>query len=74
MNMILDGAKIRRTRILKGMTQATLSKKAGVHQVAISAMERGVIRQGNPETIQRVAYVLGLPMEEMWIEKHTEVA
>jgi len=66
--MSFDIAKIRRARLLAGLSQNALAAKVGLDPSSISILERGLIK-GKPETIKKIADTLGLTMEEIFIEE-----
>jgi len=61
--MKIDTRKIQRARTIRGWTRRRLATAAGVDPATVSRIERGTSR--NPETIKKVADILGLSMEEL---------
>jgi tetratricopeptide (TPR) repeat protein/DNA-binding XRE family transcriptional regulator len=55
---------LHRHRRAAGLTQEKLAEKAGVSLAAIGALERGVRRYPRPETVNVLAYALGLTSDE----------
>lgn len=58
------GARIRRLRVEREITQERLSIEAHVDQSGLSKFERGHGRLG-PIPLRRIAAVLGIPLEEL---------
>lgn len=58
------GARVRAARTKTGLSQATLAKKAGLHEMYVSALERGLT---NPtvETLISLARVLGVSVADL---------
>ena len=48
----------------RGLSQLELAKLSGIHQVAISALEKGRNSGGNVDTIELLADALGLSIDE----------
>lgn len=59
-----NGQKIRVARERKGLTLAQLAEQVGKTAPYISDIERGN-RRGSYETLERIAEVLGLKMDEI---------
>lgn len=59
-----NGQKIRLAREKNGLTLAQLAEKVGKTAPYISDIERGN-RRGSYETLERIASILGLKMEEI---------
>ncbi len=59
-----NGQKIRNAREKKGITLAQLAKLVGKTAPYLSDIERGN-RRGGYETLEKIAAVLGLSMEEI---------
>jgi transcriptional regulator with XRE-family HTH domain len=59
-----NGQKIRVARERKGLTLAQLAEQVGKTAPYISDIERGN-RRGSYETLERIAGVLGLKVEEI---------
>ncbi len=59
------GHRLRTLREAKGLTQAEVAKRAGLHRVYITMLEAGT--KGNPSltTIQRLARALRLPVVKL---------
>lgn len=69
-----DGERIRAARIASGLTQAELSRRSGVAQPNISAIERGDV-QPRPETIVRLLRATRLrPSELLQLHRDEVVA
>lgn len=60
-----NGLKIRAAREKKGMTLAQLAEKIGKTAPYLSDIERGN-RRGTYATLEMIARVLDLPVEEIW--------
>lgn len=60
-----NGLKIRAARVKKGMTLAQLAEKVGKTVPYLSDIERGN-RRGTYATLEMIARVLDLPVEEIW--------
>lgn len=54
---------LRAARKRRGMTQAEVAAAVGIAQGFLSAIEAGT-RRGSPETMRKLAEVLGLPPEQ----------
>lgn len=61
--MKIDTEKIQRARTIRGWTRRRLAAAAGVDPATIGRIERGISQ--NPETVKKVADILGLAMEEL---------
>lgn len=59
--MTLNPAALAAIRVLNGLSQAELSRRAGVSQGHISELERGD-KKASPKTIKKLADTLGVPM------------
>ena len=62
-DLIKFGLNIRRIRLKKGFSQATLAKQAGLSPNYIGTLERGV-QNPSLKTLERLAKGLGCPMSE----------
>ena len=62
------GARLRRQRLLAGLTQEQLAAKSGLSVRAISDVERGRTRHPYPRSLELLAVALGLPADiaEEW--------
>ena len=60
-----NGLKIRAARVKKGMALAQLAEKIGKTAPYLSDIERGN-RRGTYATLEMIARVLDLPVEEIW--------
>jgi transcriptional regulator with XRE-family HTH domain len=58
------GKVLKRVRTRRKLTQIELAKKAGVHEMTISRLERGD-RQPSMALLQRLAKALGVPVTEL---------
>ncbi len=58
------GAVLKSIREKRGMTQAALAKKVGVHQVSITRIETGV-RNPSMALLQRLAQALKVQLESL---------
>jgi transcriptional regulator with XRE-family HTH domain len=58
------GAAIRRHREAAGLHRKGLADAAGIEPSTILRLETGVIREPRAETLQRIARVLGVAVEE----------
>jgi len=61
--MNINTKKIQRARIIRGWTRRRLAAAAGVDPATIGRIEQGTSL--NPETVKKVADILGLSMEEL---------
>lgn len=59
------GKYIELVRKAKSLTFAEVAKESGVHEVSVARIERGMIKSPKWSTIQKIASVLGIPMEEL---------
>lgn len=57
--LIVIGARVRQLRLAKGLTQADLAKRTGIHRVNISEFEHGKIDVGI-SNITALATALGV--------------
>ena len=57
------GANVRRLRLKKGLSQATLARQAGISANYVGTLERGV-QNPSLKTLERLAKGLGCPMSE----------
>lgn len=57
-----------RTRIMKGLSQRELARKAGLSHTYISMLERSLKTVG-PRSAKKLSDVLEVPMEELFILK-----
>ncbi len=55
---------LKKARNRRGITQATLGKKVGVHQVTIARLETGV-RRPSMDLLQKLANALKVKMAEL---------
>jgi len=55
---------VRVFRDLRGMTQAALAERAGVHRVTVAEIETGR-KQGSVETLRRLATALGITLDDL---------
>lgn len=60
-----NGLKIRAAREKKGLTLAQLAEKIGKTAPYLSDIERGN-RRGSYATLEMIARVLEMPVEEIW--------
>ena len=58
------GEIMRKWREKRGLSQCELAKLSGIHQVTISALEKGRNSGGNLDTIELFADALGLSIDE----------
>lgn len=61
--MKIDTNKIQRARTIRGWTRRRLALAAGVDPATVGRIERGITQ--NPESLKKIADVLGLSMEEL---------
>jgi transcriptional regulator with XRE-family HTH domain len=62
----LDGGKIKRVRLRRGLTQRDLSERSGVAQSTISALEkRGRNERFYPSTVTRLADALEVDPDDL---------
>ena len=52
------GAKIRKARLAKDMTQRALAEAAGLNYVTVNRIEKGVVTKIYPETLKALAQTL----------------
>ena len=57
------GEIMRKWREKRGLSQLELAKLSGIHQVTISALEKGRNSGGNLDTIEILADALGLSID-----------
>ena len=57
------GETMRKWREKRGLSQIELAKLSGIHQVTISALEKGRNSGGNLDTIELLADALGLSID-----------
>ncbi len=55
---------LKKARNRRGITQAALGKKVGVHQVTIARLETGV-RRPSMDLLQKLAKALKVPVSEL---------
>ena len=55
---------MRKWREKRGLSQLELAKLSGIHQVTISALEKGRNSGGNLDTIELLSDALGLSIDE----------
>lgn len=60
----MDGNKVRKFRLVAGMTQKELAEKAGTTENAVSLIESGK-RNPRPSTIKKIAEALNVPVEDI---------
>ena len=58
------GKRLQRARRQRGLSQAALGRKVGVHVMTISRLERGE-RQPSMALLQRLAKALGVPVSRL---------
>jgi len=63
---MFDIEKIEKARIINGLNKGDLAKKVGIHPYSYTRILKGEIQ--NPPTIKRICDVLGLSMEEIYID------
>ena len=54
------GERLREARQQRGWSQTELGKRAGVHHMLISKLERGQNQDVKGETLRKLAYTLGV--------------
>lgn len=59
------GAVLKALREGKGLTQATLAKKAGVTEAYVSMIESGERKAPSLPVLRRLATALGVPVTEL---------
>lgn len=64
--MQYDISRIKRQRLVRGMTQRALARAMDVSPETVSRMERGEYQ--NPKTVKKAADVLGVSMEDLVVE------
>lgn len=57
--------KLRKLREARGLTQAELAERAGLHRVYLTQVEGGVKTNPSLDTLQRLAKALGVPVREL---------
>ena len=63
---MFDIQKIEKARIIKGLTKRNLAAEVGIHPNSYTRILKGEIR--NPPTILAICEVLGLAMEDIFID------
>lgn len=64
-NRLLDGENpLRVYRDLRGLTQAALAEKAGIHRVTVAEIETGR-KQGSITTLRALAGALGVKLDDL---------
>lgn len=61
----IDGKKVQKIRLQKGITEETLATMAGVAAYYVTRWERDGIVTCSFHTADRVAVALGIPLEEV---------
>lgn len=62
----LDGNKLKRTRVRQGLTQRELTRRSGVAQSTIVALEkRGRNESFHPSTLKKLADALGVTTDDL---------
>lgn len=65
LDRLLKGeSSVRVFRDLRGMTQAALAERAGVHRVTVAEIETGR-KQGSVATLRRLANALGVTLDDL---------
>ncbi len=59
------GHRLKRLREARGLTQADLAKRAGLHRVYVTQLEIGVKTNPTLDTLQRLAKALRIPIPEL---------
>ncbi len=57
--------KVRSLREARGLTQAELAKRAGLHRVYLTQLELGIHRNQTLGTLRRLAKALGVSLTEL---------
>ena len=68
------GAALRRIRVRESLSLSAVAKKAGMSDAMLSRIERGERRNPQFNTIARVAFVLGVSLDELASEAGLPVA
>ena len=66
--MKINTEKLERARLLKGWSKTALAEQANVDPSTVGRVERG--ENLKPETVKRIADVLGVNMEELLLENN----
>lgn len=66
-NKMFDTKKIEKARVLKGLRKSEVARRAGYSPATYTLVLKGRVQ--NPPTIKAIADVLGLSMEEIYIEQ-----
>ena len=71
---MFDTQKIEKARQIKGLTKQGLAELVGIHPSTYTLILKGEIQ--NPPTIKKIADVLGVSMEDIFIDdkQNSEVA
>lgn len=64
--------KMRDARLRKGISQAQMADKVGTTQSTYSRIESGFIQQPDKEIVQRIADILGVPIDELFVKEDLE--
>ncbi len=59
------GARLKRLRKARGLKQADLAKRAGLHRVYVTQLETGVKTNPRLDTLQRLAKALRVSVPEL---------
>jgi len=68
----LDPEKLRELRLLGGLTQAELGKKAKVSSISIHMYETGQRLNPHPNTTRRISRALGVKPAEILVREEVE--
>jgi transcriptional regulator with XRE-family HTH domain len=66
--MKINTEKLERARLLKGWSKSALAEQADVDPSTVGRVERG--ENLKPETVKRIADVLGVKMEDLIFENN----
>lgn len=68
----LDPQKLGDLRLMKGLTQAELGRKAGVSNISISMYESGARLRPHPQTTRKLAKALGVGVPDILIREEAD--
>jgi transcriptional regulator with XRE-family HTH domain len=66
--------RLRKVRLMQGLSQQDLAAKSGVTAANISRIETGETSQPRPSTLRKLAAALDVPVAELWEESEGNLA
>ena len=63
------GEQVRLWRNHKGLTQSSLERAAGLAHNAVSRIERGEVQSPRIETLERLAEVMGISLDQLYLQE-----